>query len=247
MRFFNSKKIAVFLIFILLFHISIFNVFGIQEVKAGFWNDNKDNIFTVVKGMIMLWILNLMRENIGGNSDDDIITSTIKSSLNMDNDSNYDIDRNEDNSNLINIHDEKEELINNGNVTEEEFEMLKLVNQVRQEQGINLLEIDIRLASSARKKAFDMINNNYFDHISPTFGTPFDMIKSDNIEYALAGENLAESGSVEDAFKSLMDSPEHKANILNSRYDRIGIGIIKKESGGLMIVQLFIDSLDPTI
>ncbi|MFW6306921.1 MAG: CAP domain-containing protein, partial [Bacillota bacterium] len=136
-------------------------------------------------------------------------------------------------------------IINNEYVSDEEFEMLKLVNQVRQEQGLNLLELDMGLAKIAREKAVDMITNNYFDHDSPTHGTPFDMIKEKGVEYSLAGENLADSNSIEDAFNSLMNSEDHKENILKDRYDKVGIGVVEKDDGGFMIVQLFIDKPVP--
>ena len=238
----------IILVFFLIFHIGTTGLIGSQQAKAGFWDEHKGSILTVVKGMVMLWIINLMRENIGGNDDEDIITSTIKKGLNIGSDSDQDTDSNstDDSNSIDDINKEQNELIiNNEYVTDEEFEMLKLINEYRQEQGLNLLELDMELTRVARTKALDMIDNNYFDHSSPTYGTPFDMIESYNIEYSLAGENLADAQSVEDAFQSLMESTEHRENIIKSRYDRVGNGVVKKENGGFMVVQLFIDSPDP--
>lgn len=222
MRCFKLKIVAVFLVLMMVFHISTVGFLGSQQVKAGFWDEHKDSILTVVKGMIMLWILNLMRENIGGNDGEDDIAS-------------------------VDINDRDEVIINNEFVTDLEFELLKLINKVRQEEGLDLLEIDMKLSRIARRKAIDMINYNYFDHSSINYGTPFEMLENGDIEYFLAGENLAEADSVEEAFQLLMNSAEHRANILNSRYDRIGIGVVEKSSDILEIVQIFVDSPEPTI
>ncbi len=243
LRFFNSKIIAFLLVFFLVFHIGATGVLGSQQASASFLDEHKGSILTVIKGMVMLWIINLMRENIGGSDNEDILTSTIKKGLNIGSGSNAAANT-DDNSTINN--EQNDVIINNEYVTDEEFEMLKLVNQLRQEQGLNLLELDMELTSVARKKAIDMINNNYFDHNSPTYGTPFDMIKNYDIEYSLAGENLADSRSIEEAFQYLLDSPEHRENIIKSRYDRVGNGVVKKKDGGFMIVQLFVDSPDPS-
>jgi len=225
-----------------MFHIAGSGILASQQANASFWDEHKGSVLTVIKGMVMLWIINLMRENIGGSDDEDIITSTIKKGLELGNDQNPNSTQDTDNSNKQN-----EDTINYEYVTDEEYEMLRLINGVRQEQGLDLLELDMELTRVARRKALDMIDNNYFDHNSPTYGTPFDMIENYNIEYSLAGENLADSYSIEEAFQSLMASPDHRENIIKSRYDRVGNGFVKTKNGGFMIVQLFIDSSDPAI
>jgi uncharacterized protein YkwD len=90
-----------------------------------------------------------------------------------------------------------------------------------------------------------MIENEYFSHNSPVYGSPFDMLKKKGIKYGLAGENLAGAETVKEGFKGLMDSPEHRKNILNPSYDEVGIGVVEGGSYGLMIVQLFIDDPGP--
>ncbi len=242
LRYFNSNIISLLLVFLLIFHIAGSGILASQQVSASFWDEHKGSVLTVIKGMVMLWIINLMRENIGGSADEDIITSTIKKGLELGNDQNSNSTQDTDNSNKQN-----EDTINYEYVTDEEYEMLKLINEVRQEQGLDLLELDMKLTGVARRKALDMIDNNYFDHNSPSYGTPFDMLGNYNIEYSLAGENLAESHSIQEAFQSLMASPEHRENIIKSRYDRVGNGVVKTKNGGFMIVQIFIDSPDPAI
>lgn len=128
----------------------------------------------------------------------------------------------------------------NANLSEDEQEMLTLVNRERLKNGLKPLSINIKLANTARTKARDMLLKNYFSHNSPTFGSPFDMIKSFGITYRTAGENLAGAGTTEKAHKNLMDSPGHRSNILNSNYREIGIGIVSGGPYGKIFVQLFI-------
>jgi len=71
-----------------------------------------------------------------------------------------------------------------------------------------------------------MIDNKYFAHDSPTYGSPFEMMKQFGITYRYAAENLALHPSVESAHQGLMNSPGHRANILNPNLTEIGIGII---------------------
>lgn len=79
---FNYKLIAIFLIFIMFFHLTGFAILGTGTVRAGFWDEQKGNIFTIIKAFLMLWILNIMRDNLGGDNDTDIITSAIMNSIN---------------------------------------------------------------------------------------------------------------------------------------------------------------------
>jgi uncharacterized YkwD family protein len=124
-------------------------------------------------------------------------------------------------------------------LTADEQQMLDLVNQERQKQGLPALKADLELTKVARVKAKDLIDNNYFDHNSPTYGSPFDMMKQFGIQYQTAGENLAGNSSVEGAHTSLMNSQGHRENILNSAYTNVGIGIVDGGQYGKMFVQMF--------
>jgi uncharacterized YkwD family protein len=124
-------------------------------------------------------------------------------------------------------------------LTADEQQMLDLVNQERQKQGLPALKADPELTKVARVKAKDMIDNNYFDHNSPTYGSPFDMMKKFGVEYNTAGENLAGNSSVEGAHQSLMNSQGHRENILKSDYTNVGIGVVDGGQYGKMFVQLF--------
>ena len=119
--------------------------------------------------------------------------------------------------------------------------MLDLVNQERTSRGIAPLVADPALERVARLKAQDMIDNGYFDHTSPTYGSPFDMMKAAGINYGYAGENLAGAPSVDSAHQNLMNSPGHKANILNTNYTHVGIGVVDGGPYGKMFVQEFTD------
>ncbi|MGM7700252.1 CAP domain-containing protein [Pseudalkalibacillus sp. Hm43] len=124
-------------------------------------------------------------------------------------------------------------------LTADEQQMLDLVNQERQKAGLAPLKADPELTKMARVKSQDMIDNNYFSHNSPTYGSPFDMMDQFGIEYNTAGENIAGNGSVQGAHTSLMNSDGHRANILGSQYTKIGIGIVDGGPYGKMFTQAF--------
>lgn len=127
-----------------------------------------------------------------------------------------------------------------GTLTQTEQQMLELVNRERAALGLRPLQADSELTRLARMKSQDMINLNYFAHQSPTYGSPFEMMRAAGVTFRLAGENLAGSSTVSRAHTALMNSPGHRANILNSGYTHIGIGAISGGRHGLMITQLFV-------
>lgn len=119
-------------------------------------------------------------------------------------------------------------------------EVLDLINKNRLENDLKELEIDRELNELAKIKAQDMLDNGYFDHISPTLGNPFEMIKNNGITYKTAGENIAGYKDMEGAVEAWMNSESHKNNILSNGYNYTGIGIVESEQYGYIIVQLFI-------
>ncbi len=120
-----------------------------------------------------------------------------------------------------------------------ENHLLVLVNQERRKFNLPLLARDTALRTVARKHSLDMFKKGYFSHISLTNTTPFDRIKANNIKYFTAGENLALAQTVEIAHIGLMNSPGHRANILNPKFGRLGIGIMDGGVYGLMVTQNF--------
>lgn len=125
-------------------------------------------------------------------------------------------------------------------LTKDEKLMLDLVNKERVKAGLKPLEVDMRLVDISRKKSKDMIEKNYFGHISPTYGSPFDALKNAGISYRYAGENIAGAPTVEKAHEALMNSPGHRANILNPNFNKVGIGIVDGGPYGKMFTQTFI-------
>ncbi|OWR31552.1 hypothetical protein CDO73_07460 [Saccharibacillus sp. O23] len=98
-----------------------------------------------------------------------------------------------------------------------------LVNLERRQAGLKPLVIDAAVARTARLKAIDMSKKQYFDHTSPTYGSPFNMLKLQKIAYRAAGENIAAGQrSPESVMKSWMNSEGHRSNILNPNYTSIG-------------------------
>lgn len=129
---------------------------------------------------------------------------------------------------------------NTSNVSADEQEVLNLINQQRKNAGLGELKFDPELQKVARIKAQDMVNNNYFSHTSPTYGSPFDMMKKFGISYKTAGENIAGNSTNKAAVQAWMGSPGHKANILNSSYNYTGIGVVSSPRYGKIYVQMFI-------
>ncbi|MBT2716530.1 CAP domain-containing protein [Bacillus sp. ISL-57] len=111
-----------------------------------------------------------------------------------------------------------------------EQEVVKLTNAEREKQGLAALKIDTELSKVARIKSQDMKDNNYFDHNSPTYGSPFDMMKQFGISYKTAGENIAQGQQTpEEVVQAWMNSQGHRENIMNSSFTHIGVGYV--ESG----------------
>lgn len=100
-----------------------------------------------------------------------------------------------------------------------------LVNQERAKAGLKPVEMDAALSKVALAKAEDMSKNNYFDHNSPTYGSPFDMMKQFGIQYQTAGENIAMGQrSPQEVMKQWMESEGHRQNIMNPAFTKIGVG-----------------------
>lgn len=125
-------------------------------------------------------------------------------------------------------------------LTADESKMVNLVNQARTEQGVKPLSVNSQLVTLARRKSQDMVDKNYFSHTSPTYGSPFDMMKNAGVKYSTAGENIAGAATTESAHQNLMNSPGHRANILNSSFTQIGIGIVSGSLYGKIFTQMFI-------
>ncbi|MFC4075654.1 CAP domain-containing protein [Salinithrix halophila] len=122
-----------------------------------------------------------------------------------------------------------------------EREVVQLVNQERAKNRLKPLRADGKLSSVARDKSKDMIANNYFSHDSPTYGSPFDMMKRYGIRYSTAAENIAGGQSTaKKVMEGWMNSEGHRANILNPDLTTIGVGYARGGSYGHYWTQMFI-------
>ena len=123
-------------------------------------------------------------------------------------------------------------------VSSYESEVIRLVNEIRQQNGLRPLAANWELSRVARYKSQDMRDNGYFSHNSPTYGTPFQMLSAFGLSYRTAGENIAKGyASPQAVVNGWMNSSGHRANILNASYTQIGVGYV---SGGNYWTQLFI-------
>ncbi|MDP9365639.1 MAG: CvpA family protein [Chloroflexota bacterium] len=122
---------------------------------------------------------------------------------------------------------------------EAEAEVLRLVNAERAAAGLDPVKIDRELAAVARAHSEEMFRLGYFAHRSPRTGEPGDRLDDAGVRYLASGENLAYAPSVAVAHRGLMESPGHRANILNPAFARLGVGVVRSPNRGLMISQEF--------
>lgn len=109
-----------------------------------------------------------------------------------------------------------------------EEEVVRLVNVERANAGLPALKSDWELARVAEHKSQDMHDKKYFSHTSPTYGSPFTMMKNYGIQYKAAGENIAQGQRTpEEVVNAWMNSSGHRANILNKNYTHIGVGYVE--------------------
>jgi uncharacterized YkwD family protein len=112
-----------------------------------------------------------------------------------------------------------------------ELKVVELTNVERAKAGLPALQVDTNLSKVARMKSEDMLKNNYFSHTSPTYGSPFDMMRANGITYRSAGENIAMGQRTpEEVVNAWMNSAGHRANILNSSFTHIGVGYVAEKN-----------------
>lgn len=122
-----------------------------------------------------------------------------------------------------------------------EEEVAQIVNRERISRGLPVLSYDAELCRLARLKSQDFINKKYFAHQSPTYGSPFEMLKNNGIKYTSAGENIAKGQPTPvSVMNAWMNSPGHRGNILSTAFTKIGVGAAKDAGGNLYWTQLFI-------
>ncbi len=122
-----------------------------------------------------------------------------------------------------------------------EDEVIRLVNVQRANNGLPQLTKNWEASRVARYKSQDMIDKNYFAHMSPTYGSPFTMMQNFGLRFSAAAENIAYGQrTASEVMNSWMNSPGHRANILNRSFTHIGVGAAKASNGTLYWTQMFL-------
>lgn len=133
-----------------------------------------------------------------------------------------------------------------------EDQILKLVNSEREKVGLSSLAMDDKLRQASRYKANEMLQYNYFEHYSPYTKNPWDTARGFGVTYTAFGENIWTMSSSDAAnlrshvtaeviVNSWMNSPGHKANILNKNFRKMGIGVVIGSNGKCYASQMFSD------
>lgn len=127
--------------------------------------------------------------------------------------------------------------LNDEGVSNFEQRVIDLTNQKRVQSGLKPLTANWELSRVARYKSQDMLDNRYFAHNSPKYGTPFEMMKNFGISYRGAAENITKGQTTPEAVvNAWWNSPGHKKNMLGN-YTQIGVGYVKN---GNYWTQMFI-------
>lgn len=135
--------------------------------------------------------------------------------------------------------------VQSGAIVEMEAEIRQQINKIRQQNGLNPLENNERLAQVARNYSQTMARENFFSHTGPKGDTPAQRVREAGISYWVVGENLFRSTNipkpVPSAVKGWMDSQGHRENILRPEYAETGVGIWR-DGNTYYITQLFMRS-----
>ena len=108
--------------------------------------------------------------------------------------------------------------------------LLTKTNNARLSDGYNPLIVNERLNKAAYLKAQDMLSDQYWAHDAPDGTKPWKWFADVDYSYASAGENLAKDFSTTNAVMTAwLNSPEHRANILNNDYKDVGFAIVSGE------------------
>ncbi|MDQ0231890.1 CAP domain-containing protein [Metabacillus malikii] len=127
---------------------------------------------------------------------------------------------------------------NTQGLSQEVQQVIDLTNAERRRNGLPDLKADVQLSGVAQKKSEDMRQNHYFSHTSPTYGSPFDMMRDFGVTYKTAGENIAQGQqTASKVVQSWMNSEGHRKNIMSKDFTHIGVGY---DASGHHWTQMFI-------
>ena len=118
-----------------------------------------------------------------------------------------------------------------------------LLNETRVKNNLKPVMISHQLTEVARMKAKDMIENNYFSHTSPTYGSLGTMLRNAGVSYKIAAENLSKAGNITQCHLQLEYSTTgHRQIMLNPKYNNVGIAVLPlKNTPGILMVQIYTD------
>ena len=114
---------------------------------------------------------------------------------------------------------------------EAEARMLALLNAARRSAGLDPLKPDAQLRAIALGHSTDMADQHFVGHVSPSTGAPEDRARRAGLLAARFGENIAASATPEVAHEGLMNSPGHRASMLDPLFTHVGIGVRKSDTG----------------
>lgn len=121
-------------------------------------------------------------------------------------------------------------------------DIITFVNQGRESAGLNTLSENEQLDQAAYLKAENMLQNNYFNHTSPSGISPWHWFSEAGYNYYYAGENLAVGFyDSKEVYEAWLNSPSHRDNIFNPNYKEIGIAVLSGfgQNNAIIVVQLF--------
>jgi uncharacterized protein YkwD len=131
-------------------------------------------------------------------------------------------------------------------MTREELDVLMATNRYRKAQGLPALEPDARLTAIARLRSQDMARRGYFAHVTPEGSDVFALMRSKQVRFWAAGENLArnnyplgEAPAV--AMQGWIKSAGHRANLLHPAFGHLGVGLAVAKDGKKYLTQVFTD------
>ena len=125
--------------------------------------------------------------------------------------------------------------------------MFALLNGARRDAGLAPLVFDPQLATIARAYCDEMVRGHFFGHVSPTTGTVADRVRRAGIAASMVGENVSQGESPEAAHQGLMDSPGHRANMLDPRFTHVGVGVVATNAEPPLVATLvFLRRSDPS-
>lgn len=122
----------------------------------------------------------------------------------------------------------------------EERELLRLINETREAEGLEPVTLDATLSKVARAHAAEMIRLEYFSHVSPTTGSPGNRVREAGVAFRFVGENLAGHPSVEKVHRAFLKSRSHRQNILREDVRLVGLAHVPGGPYGAMIVEVFV-------